>query len=414
MQFTKQTEKTIKELLPLFDSCAISNQDKKAFNKLAGIFFNDMASADNYVNTNLNLLEIKGTIRDYKPMDGIDVQNKFLPKDVSLYIEQHSKNILSYTCSVNAIKITIHFILFQDILLFMEDSKQKLKEYDLYAKNMFTWLYMCSKYSKNTCVKELEVNVFLTPIKRKLPLTNVKILGPEHINGAYTYCCKPMGEIYIFRKEDWFKVFIHETFHAFGLDFCASSSSSTDIKNITRSIFNIKSDFNIDEAYSETWAVIFNSVFISYISMKKKTIGEFIMNLDVCLQTERLYKLYQCNKILVFMGLTYEDLYDDSKKQLSINLYREDTNVFSYCVLTCVFLNDYISFLNWCVDNNTEIVRFSTTGETILRFGEFIKTQYRSKTLLTGLNHSDELLNVNKEKKNDFMLSRTNMCVFEI
>ena len=184
---------------------------------------------------------------------------------------------------------------------------------------MFTWLYLCSKYSKNTCVKELEVNVFLTPIKRKLPLSNAKILGPDHINGAYTYCCKPMGEIYIFRKEDWFKVFIHETFHAFGLDFCGSSSL-TDIKNITRSIFNIKSDFNIEEAYSETWAVIYNAVFISYTSMKRKNIDEFIMNLDVCLQTERLYKLYQCNKILDFMGLTYEDLYDDSKKQLSLKL----------------------------------------------------------------------------------------------
>ena len=422
MQFTKQTEKTIKGLLPLFDTCAVYKEtdengieSRKDFNKIARLFFNDMTRAVKYVKT----LDIKGTIRDYY----IDAEagsreagssHKFLPMDVSRYIEEHSKNILSYTCIVNKIKITIQFILFHDILLFMKESKQKLEEYDVYAKNMFTWLYMCSIYSKNTCVKELVVNVFLTPITRKLPdpVSNVQILGPEHINGAYTYCCKPSGEIYVFRKEDWFKVFIHETFHAFGLDFCGTSS--TDIKNITRNIFNIKSDFNIDEAYSETWAVIYHSVFTSYNLLKRKTLDEFIMNLDACLQTERLYKLYQCNKILDFMGLTYPDLYEDGKKQATLKMYREDTNVFSYCVLTCVFLNDYISFLKWCVTNNTEMVRFTMTDENLAEFGGFIKKQYKSKTLLDCLKRSNELLIMNKEKKNDFMLYRTNMCVFEI
>ena len=414
MQFSTQTKKTIKALFPLFDTCTVYNENgyeyRKEFNKLAGIFFNDMVIADKYAKT----LPIKGTIRDFSIDTTKEIKgNKFFPMDVSIYIDKHSKNILSYSCIVNKIKITIHFILFHDILPFMEEeTKKTMEEYDLYAKNMFTWLYMCSMYSKNTCVNELDVNVFLTPITRNLPLSNDKnkILGPEHINGAYTYCCKPIGEIYIFRKEDWFKVFIHETFHAFGLDFCAISS--TDIKNITRSIFNINSTFNIDEAYSETWAVIYQSVFISYISMKRKNLNEFTMNLDVCLQTERLYKLFQCNKILDFMGLGYEDLYDDSKKHLSLKLYRENTNVFSYCVLTCVFLNDYISFLNWCVTNNTQMVRFDK--KNIIEFGGFIKKQYKSKTLLDCLKHADELLTDNKVKKNGFMLYRTNMTVFEM
>jgi hypothetical protein len=423
MEFSIQTEKTIKELFPLFETCAVYKEmdengyeTRKDFNKMAGIFFNDMVRAERYAKT----LEIKGTISDFS----LDTSqslihghgNKFLPIDVSRYIEKRSKCILTYRCIVNKIKITIHFILFHDIMLFMEESRKSLEEYDLYAKNMLTWLYLCSiySYSKNTCVNELVVNVFLTPLTRKLPVSNEQILGPAHINGAYTYCCKPSGKIYIFRKEDWFKVFIHETFHAFGLDFC--STSSTDLKNTTRSIFNINSEFNIDEAYSETWAVIYHSVFISYLSMKRKNLSEFTMNLDACLQTERLYKLFQCNKILDFMGLKYEDLYDGAKKPLSLKLYREETNVFSYCVLTCVFLNDYISFLKWCFTNNTktEMVSFAIRLKTLNEFGGFIKKQYKSKTLLDCLKYADELLIANKVKKNDFMLYRTNMAVFEM
>ena len=280
---------------------------------------------------------------------------------------------------------------------------------------MFMWLYICSKYSKNTCVKELEVNVFLTPIKRRLPLSNVKILGPENINGAYTHCCKKNGEIYIFRKEDWFKVFIHETFHSFGLDFCSVSSAK--IKGVVSNIFNIKSDFKIEEAYSETWAIIYHSVFISYISMKQKNLNTFLVNMDVCLQTERLYKLFQCNKILDFMGLKYEDLYDDTKKNVSLTLYKENTNVFSYCIMACIFLNDYLSFLKWCINNNAaadNMIRFSISNENFIQFGNFIKNQYNSKNLLECLKHANDLLIENKKQKNEFMVYRTNMCVFEI
>ena len=435
MRISKQTEKTMNALLPLFDTSSIykeKNQigqaNRKELNKITTLFFNDISKADEYIKT----LDIKGTIRDFSTDNQKllnEINNRFVCRNVLAYIEENSKHILSYTCFIRGIKTTINFIIFHDILLFMEESKLKLEKYDVYAKNMFTWLYICSKYSKNMCVKEMEVNVFLTPITRKLPLLNGgtgkgrggvalggKIIGPENINGAYTYCCKEKGEIYIFRKEDWFKVFIHETFHSYGLDFCSSSSSSSSnqLKSTVAGIFNIKSDFNIDEAYSETWAIIYHSVFISYISMKQKNLRTFLMNMDVCLQTERLYKLFQCNKILDFMGLKYEELYDDVNKKSSLALYRENTNVFSYCILACIFLNDYLSFLKWCINNNTDILHFSATDNNFKQFGVFIKSQYKSKTFLDGLKHANGLLIKNKEQKDEFMLYRTNMCVFQM
>ena len=420
MQLSKQTEKTMKALLPLFDTCSVykeksrdGQESRKELNRIETLFFNDISKADEYVKS----LDIKGIIREFLFNDNeklLHENNRFMTMDISNYIQENTKNRLSYTCIINGIKITIHFFLFHDILLFMDDSKVKLEKYDFYAKNMFMWIYICLKYSgKNSCVKTLVINVFQTPITRHLPLSNVKILGPENINGAYAYCCKKDGEIYVFRREDWFKTFIHETFHAFGLDFC--SSSSTKLKGTISSIFNIKSDFNIDEAYSETWALIYHSAFISYISMKQKNLKTFLMNMDVCLQTERLYKLFQCNKILDFMGLKYDDLYDDTKKNVSLTLYRENTNVFSYCVLTCIFLNDYLSFLKWCFDKNDDMIRFSITDENFNRFGDFIKTQYTSKNLLDCLNHSNELLiKLKQQNNNEMMLYRTNMCVFEL
>ena len=52
-----------------------------------------------------------------------------------------------------------------------------------------------------------------------LPSTNIEILNSSHVNTAFTRTCPKKSEIVVFRKEEWFKVFIHESFHNFGLDF---------------------------------------------------------------------------------------------------------------------------------------------------------------------------------------------------
>ena len=68
--------------------------------------------------------------------------------------------------------------------------------------------------------------MYLTPHKKKLP-KQYNLIDREHANTAFTTSCQTETEICIFREEEWFKTFIHETFHNMGMDFTANGSQYT-------------------------------------------------------------------------------------------------------------------------------------------------------------------------------------------
>ena len=101
----------------------------------------------------------------------------------------------------------------------------------------------------------------MTDFKKKLPEKSVDILSPINCNTAVTTGCLEKTEIIIYRKEEWFKVFIHETFHSLGLDF--ANYSTAEFENGIKSIFPLK-NLDITETYAEFWGTILNCAFCSY------------------------------------------------------------------------------------------------------------------------------------------------------
>ena len=65
----------------------------------------------------------------------------------------------------------------------------------------------------------MNIYIFLTDLKKKLPEHTGQEIGKINVNTGFTMTCRPKSNIVIYRKEEWFKVLIHETFHNFGLDF---------------------------------------------------------------------------------------------------------------------------------------------------------------------------------------------------
>ena len=63
----------------------------------------------------------------------------------------------------------------------------------------------------------------------------MKVLDQDNCNTAVTYACAIKGECLIYRKEEWFKVLIHETMHALCLDFSGFTYTNlkTNIENIS-------------------------------------------------------------------------------------------------------------------------------------------------------------------------------------
>ena len=71
-----------------------------------------------------------------------------------------------------------------------------------------------------------------------LPERNTEILDTNHVNTAFAYQCSPEGEIVIYREEEWMKVFIHETFHSFGLDL--NQQSVQILKSKIKNLFDVQ------------------------------------------------------------------------------------------------------------------------------------------------------------------------------
>ena len=251
------------------------------------------------------------------------------------------------------------------------------------------------------------IYIYLNHQEKKLPNEKMDTLSSNHVNSAFTSCCSENSEIVIFRKEEWFKVFIHETMHNFGLDFCNMESKK--MKELMSSVFNLESNMLMYESYCEFWGVIMNSCFVSYLSNKKITKMVFIKNTKKNIDNELAFSLFQMNKILDHMGLDYEDLYKkEEENRLKRNyLYREDTNVFAYYIVKTVLLYHYDTFLEWCSEKNYNLIDFKKTTKNVELFCEFIKKHYKKRDFLENYKKIGIVFDNLKEKKGNKMLNDT-------
>ena len=293
------------------------------------------------------------------------------------HIEKHAMTYLKYNMKIFKRDITIFF------LTEKVPNEQLTNQYNKYVTFMLYWLYMIHKDSSNKCSLKLNVFIYHISLLKRLPKTNDEIIGQNNVNTAFTRTCPIDSEIVIFRKEEWFKVFIHESFHNFGLDF-----SGMDINKHTQDILNIfpvDSVVNLFEAYTECWARLINSLFCSFINMKDiNDKNEFLENADFLIKFEIMFGFFQMVKILDFMGLDYQDLY--SKTILSTkkrqDKYREGSNVLSYYVITLILLMNYQDFLKICNKaHGKNIFNFKKTYDNLDILCKFIENKHNTKNM---------------------------------
>ena len=405
------------------------NDDK--YKLIMRSLFKDLLEAEKYLRT-LPVNKTTYTWEEHKDNNHVQLSNnsRFFPKTIRKYIQDTQCSLIKYTCEIQGRENNIYFYIYASEAGASEagaseagaskagaseaspTSKAGASEHGINraVKLMFTWLYVCIKYAQQKCAKELNVYIFLTPFKKTLPVKTTTIISSEHVNTAFTYSCLPDGEITIFRAEEWFKVFLHETFHAYNLDF-GLTTVPTNLQDKINTLFHINSDFNINEAYTEAWSRIINCVLYSFESLteREKTFNNFLMYTDFCLELERLFSLYQMNKILNFMGLNYPDIYS-SGGYLKAHLYKEDTHVFGYYILTALFLNDYKEFVQWCAAINTNILKFNCSAESFKKMAIYIQQIYNNPELLRVLS----LYQTNKIKTTANLASTTRMTVIDL
>ena len=179
---------------------------------------------------------------------------KAFPSKIIKHIDEFSMGLLSYNFNMFGRNINILFVIENDNL------EKLINVYNNYVDYMLVWLYIVNIYSSKKCVKQLKIFIYHTTLLKILPESNVSILNENNVNTAFTTTCPSNSEIVVFRKEEWFKAFIHETFHNFGLDF--SDMNTTKVNEKIISIFGVNSNVNLFESYTEFWARIINVVFV--------------------------------------------------------------------------------------------------------------------------------------------------------
>jgi hypothetical protein len=190
--------------------------------------------------------------------------------------------------------------------------------------------------------------VTLTPgCPKRLPVP-WRPLGLEELNSGYTV--HPCGDIAVYREEEWTKVFIHETFHLFGLDAVVDAEA-------TFPWFPHK--VALYEAYSETMARILHCEVVAALKGKKGR------EVQLLLKAEQEHSLEIMKRFLAYNGMVYSDLLTAPPPAAVLN-YRENTNAFAYIVLTAMLL--HVPKTKLLVSSPEELVRLVEAVRTSAAF----------------------------------------------
>jgi len=330
------------------------------------------------------------------------------PTPVRNHIDNYSFSSLTYSFHLFERNITIHFLI--------EDDKPEIyiNKYNTYVDNILAWLYIVNEYAARPCSKNMTIFIYHTSLTKELPHSAVEVLNENNVNTAFTRSCPVNSEIVVFRKEEWFKVLIHETFHNFALDF--SDMDVYDCHDRILSIFPVNSDVNLFEAYTEFWARIMNVLFCSYFNTKNKhDLDAFLKNTEYFINFESMYSFFQLVKVLGFMNMEYRNLYEktDAADNIRKTMYKEDTNVLSYYVITSILMYNYQSFLHWCKTNNTSLLQFKKTTSNQLSFCNFIEKKYKTPKILHVIDCSNDFFRKIKTKGKNKSKSNTKTSPFK-
>ena len=196
---------------------------------------------------------------------------------------------------------------------------------------------------------------FPTPLKKRIN-KDTHILGVNECNTGYSYleslyekkhCCHPNGNIYIFRKEEHYKVLIHELIHACykDQDMILSGENELFSKN-----FCINQQILLNESYTETIATILN-LFYLHIILYNKSISKInnknknMKMLENMYINETKYSFYTMAKILNFYKINSINDFTKYSNQKGCNtVFLQETNVFSYYIVKPLLLYNISKF----------------------------------------------------------------------
>jgi hypothetical protein len=265
--------------------------------------------------------------------------SKYIDSELINFILTNTNcKIVTYKNIIKGKTYIFDFIIYNDEL--------SIKNLDLIVEKMLLVLQLIIAISNNESRNGQHVTFFLTPFQKKLN-SNTNVLGAKNVNSGFTYPYLKTGVTFIYRKEEFFKVFIHESIHYYGIDKALHKDFSNDAKyniNYNKFInsFNIRpqdiANIGINEALTEYWTFIIYLIAQSY--KKSITLANFIYEFENSYKLELLHIIFQVVKILNYNKLTYSEFLTKYSKQ-----YKETSHIFSYYIVKTLLVYNHSDLL---------------------------------------------------------------------
>jgi len=310
----------------------------------------------------------------------------YFPAEIQDYILNEQSTAITYNFAVGVRTVVLHFVVFNkrnpDL------NMRKLREH---AMRVCALMHLVSMHaSRATCSSALNIFIYMTHFKKLFPGEKGEAFDSEHANTGMSHHCAKTNDIVVYRKEEWFKVLIHESFHAFGLSFIESDMPDgvdAAMQAMLKKTYAISHPVRVYETYCEIWARILNVVFACFspdshtshnspdpvLNLKLNAFAECVMD---GLHKDAQHALKQCAKIMHHMGIPHAVIMNPTKDNRAIvaEKYRENTNVFAYYVMTCALQHSPDVFLVWCYKNNPkgQMLQFRTIPSNFNGFMEML------------------------------------------
>ena len=296
-----------------------------------------------------------------------------LPPEIQRHVLNEPSTAITYrflTTNPNVTSpsrsVVLHFVVFNT-------PNPDLKKMLEHATRVCALMHLVSAHaSRSTCSATLNIFIYMTEFKKLFPAARGEALDAEHANTGMSYHCAKDNDIVVYREEEWFKVLIHEAFHAFGLSFIESDMPrgvDAAMQRVLQRTYAISHPVRVYETYCEIWARVLNVCFACFSppsNASKLVDGDGsspILNVHLnafieCvldgLHRDAQFALQQCAKIMRYMDIPWSVMRSPTKDNRAIvaQKYRENTNVFAYYVMTCALQNSPDVFLVWCYKNN--------------------------------------------------------------
>lgn len=204
--------------------------------------------------------------------------------------------------------------------------------------------FLYSKYSNLEQPKPMRVYIALTGMKKVLPRGQGQPLSPLHVNTGFTVFdpSTPHNTIVVFRKEEVFKVLIHELTHYYNID---GAPIPDYISSGINSMFGLLNDPKLQEALTDFLACYMN---VLYSSIYKEdgsftSFKEFKDMARATLEQERKYIIGQAQKIITHLSLCS-----------SPGRKHEATHVISYYVVKAAMYFKFASYIKDYDDHRTK------------------------------------------------------------